>query len=124
MRRRRAAPRPLRRVPVAPLVYVSIKKQTTRRVPVDCILLGVDSMAEKGHGYGMKPEKPEFTEEQRAYFRECGRRGGLARTVTEKSREASRRSMTRYWEEVRAGKRYHRPIRKPKQAELPLEREE
>lgn len=81
-------------------------------------------MAEKVHGKGMKPEKPEFTDEQREYFRECGRRGGLSRTVTKKSREASRRVMKKYWKDVKAGKRYHRPIRRPKQAELQLEHKE
>jgi hypothetical protein len=69
-------------------------------------------------------EKPEFTEEQIAFFRECGRRGGLSRTVTERSRKASSKVMNRYWKEVRAGKRKHIPKHKPKQQDLPLDPKE
>jgi len=65
--------------------------------------------------------KPEFTEEQMAYFRECGRKGGKSRTVTQKSREASSRVMKQYWEDVRAGKRHYRPKRRPKQKDLNFE---
>jgi len=71
-------------------------------------------------------EKPEFTEEQMAFFRECGRRGGRSRTITEKSRQSSRDSMNRYWADVRAGKRKHIPKHKPKplvQKDLPLDEE-
>lgn len=69
---------------------------------------------------GMKSDRPEYTEEQIAFFRECGRKGGKKRKVSPKSREASRRVMLQYWADVKAGKRYHRPVRKPKQTEFEL----
>lgn len=88
---------------------------------ISCLLIrGVDIRCLKVHKQAMKAEKPEFTEDQKAYFRECGRKGGNSRTVTQKSREASRKSMNLYWERVRSGELQHRPLKKPKQQDLEL----